>query len=188
MGTPDAAIASFERNIHTQTGRAVADWVAAAQAQAQAQGAMKHGQVVAWLKAEHGLSHAHANHIAKRAAEVAAPRSTDDPVAHLFDGKAALRPLYDRLVERITTFGADVAFAPKKANVSVRRRRQFALLQPSTATRLDMGLILQCAAVGRLEAAGSFNAMFTHRLKLAALGDIDDQVIGWLREAYDAAQ
>jgi hypothetical protein len=137
---------------------------------------------------EHGLSHAHANHIAKRAAETAAPRSSDDPVAHLFAGKAALRPLHDRLTERITVFGPDVEFAPKKAKVSVRRRRQFALLQPSTATQMDVGLILQRPPAGRLEPSGSFNAMFTHRIKLAVLADIDDQVVAWLKEAYDAAQ
>jgi hypothetical protein len=85
-------------------------------------------------------------------------------------------------------FGPDVEFAPKKANVSVRRRRQFALLQPSTATRMDVGLILQRPPTGRLEPSGSFNAMFTHRIKLAVLADIDDQVVAWLKEAYDAAQ
>jgi hypothetical protein len=180
----DAAIATFERNIEAQTGRSVSAWAGLV----RGQGLEKHGQMVAWLKAEHGLSHGHANHVAKRALEAAAPRSNDDPVAHLFEGKEGLRPLYDRLAAMAAALGSDVEVAPKKANASVRRRRQFALLQPSTRTRLDLGLILPGRpAAGRLEAAGSFNAMFTHRVKLAGVEEIDAEIEGWLRDAYDAA-
>ena len=126
--------------------------------------------------------------MAKRASEAAAPRSADDPVAHLFaGGKEGLRTLYDRLAAELMQFGPDVELAPKKANVSVRRRRQFALIQPSTRTRVDLGLVLARPAGGRLEASGSFNAMFSHRVKLGGPGEIDAEVIGWLREAYDGA-
>jgi hypothetical protein len=184
MARVEDAIATFERNIETQTGRALSAWVEAV----RAQGLPRHGQMVAWLKTEHQLSHAHANHVAKRALEPAEPRSGDDPVAHLFaDGKEGLRPIYDRLAAEVAAFGPDVELAPKKANVSVRRRKQFALIQPSTRTRVDLGLILGRAPRGRLEPSGSFNAMFTHRVKLAAPEEIDPEVIAWLREAYDAA-
>jgi hypothetical protein len=81
-----------------------------------------------------------------------------------------------------------VEVAPKKANVSLRRAKQFALIQPSTSARLDLGLILKGRpAQGRLEASGSFNAMFTHRVKLSGPADIDDELMGWLREAYNDA-
>jgi hypothetical protein len=183
MATVNEATASFERNIEAQTGRSVPSWVE----DVQAQGLEKHGQVVAWLKTAQGLSHAHANHIAKRVSEAAAPRSQSDPVAHLFDGKAELRPLYDRLASEIGRIGPDVEFAPKKANVSVRRRKQFALIQPSTRTRIDLGVILGREAHGRLEPSGSFNAMFSHRVRLERVQDVDAELGGWLKEAYDAA-
>jgi hypothetical protein len=70
----------------------------------------------------------------------------------------------------------------------VRRSKQFALIQPSTATRVDVGLILKnVPATGRLEVSGSFNAMFTHRVRLASSADVDAELIAWLRQAYDAA-
>ena len=184
MATVDEATATFERNIAAQTGRAVPAWVEAV----HAQGLARHGQVVAWLKEQHGLSHAHANHVAKRASEVATPRSAEDPVGHLFEsGKEGLRAIYDRLSTELLAFGPDVELAPKKANVSVRRRRQFALIQPSTRTRLDLGLILARPPAGRLEASGSFNAMFSHRVKLARPQDVDAELVAWAKEAYDAA-
>jgi hypothetical protein len=185
MATVDAAIATFERNIEAQTGRSVDAWAAIA----REQDLEKHGRIVAWLKAEHGLSHAHANHIAKRATAPPAAEAGEDPLKALFEGgKAGLRPIYDTLAGTALAFGPDVEIAPKKANVSLRRRKQFALAQPSTRTRLDLGLILPARPpLGRLEASGGFNAMFTHRVKLAKVGEVDDEVKTWLREAYDLA-
>jgi hypothetical protein len=185
MDKLEAGRASFERNIGAQTGRSFEDWVALV----AAQGFARHGQMTAWLKSNHGLSHAHANHIAKRVLSDAAPPSPDDSVEHLFTGgKEGLRPLYDQVVGAVLAFGPDVEIAPKKANVSLRRRRQFALLQPTTRTRLDLGLILKGRAPGgRLEPSGAFNAMFTHRIKIAAAAEIDAEVLAWLREAYDEA-
>ena len=62
------------------------------------------------------------------------------------------------------------------------------LIQPSTKTRVDLGLNLKGKVPERrLEAAGSFNSMVSHRVKLSAPGDVDADVVGWLREAYDEA-
>ncbi|MEA1651040.1 DUF5655 domain-containing protein [Nitrospirillum sp. BR 11164] len=184
MASVEDAIATLERNIEATSGQPVAVWVG----RIQAQGLTKHGEMVAWLKAEHGFGHGYANHVAKCALAAATPRSADDPVAHLFEGKAQLRPLYDALVAVVMALGPDVEMAPKKANVSIRRRKQFALIQPSTRTRLDLGLVLKAhPPEGRLEASGSFNAMFTHRVRLEAAADLDADVLAWLREAYDEA-
>jgi hypothetical protein len=182
MASVQDAIATFERNIETQTGRSVTAWADLV----RAEGLAKHGQMVAWLKGDHGLSHGHANHIAKHA--TAPSPSGADPIKLLFEGKETLRPLYDKLVAVAESLGPDVEIAPKKANVSVRRSKQFALLQPSTRTRLDLGLILKGKAPeGRLEPSSSFNAMFTHRVKIEKAEDIDGEVKAWLKAAYDAA-
>jgi hypothetical protein len=88
----------------------------------------------------------------------------------------------------VKSFGSDVEVAPKKNNVSIRRRKQFALLQPSTADRLDVGLILKgLKPTARLEASGSFNAMFTHRVRVSSKADIDAELKGWLKQAYSEA-
>lgn len=179
-----AALATFARNIELQTGRAVDAWADLLRAGPHT----KHGEMVAWLKTEHDLSHGHANYLAKAA--LAPPADAGgDPVAHLFaDGKEALRPIYDALIAAALACGPDVEIAPKKLNVSLRRARQFALIQPTTKTRVDLGLILKGREPsGRLEASGSFNAMFTHRVKIDGAGEVDDEVREWLRESYAQA-
>jgi len=70
----------------------------------------------------------------------------------------------------------------------VRRSKQFALIQPTTKDRVDLGIQLKgVPAAGRLEASGSFNAMVSHRVRLAEAKDVDVQVRGWLKQAYDAS-
>ncbi len=81
-----------------------------------------------------------------------------------------------------------VEVSPKKAYVSLRRHKQFAILQPSTATRLDVGINLKdVEPSGRLEASGSFNAMLSHRVRLSGLEDLDADLTAWLHKAYREA-
>ena len=71
---------------------------------------------------------------------------------------------------------------------SLRRSKQFGLIQPSTATRLDVGLVLKgFCTKGRLEASGTFNAMLTHRVRLQTAADVNVELLAWLRQAYDQA-
>jgi hypothetical protein len=182
-----AAEESQWRNLEQQTGRSQAQWIALT----QAKGLAKHGEIVAWLKQEFGIGHGYANLVAIRAREAAAGGASaeQDLVAAQYAGaKAGLKPLYDTLISLVQGFGKDVEVAPKKTYASLRRSKQFALVQPSTATRLDLGLNLKgVAPAGRLEASGSFNAMCSHRVRIESASDIDGDVRKWLRQAYDAA-
>jgi hypothetical protein len=54
--------------------------------------------------------------------------------------------------------------------------------------RLDIGIKLKgVAPTDRLEAAGSWNAMVTHRVRITDPKQIDKEVLAWLKQAYDAA-
>lgn len=185
MASVKDAIESMARNIEEKTGKSVAVWTALA----RRTGFEKHGQIVKWLKSEHKISHGYANYIALQTIKSGKGVTDQDEVATLFSGsKAGLKPIYDKLIEMVTRFGRDIEIAPKKAYVSLRRTKQFALLQPSTSTRLDMGLILKgVKPSGRLEASGSFNAMFTHRVRITSEADVDAEVKRWLKHAYDEA-
>ena len=102
--------------------------------------------------------------------------------------KAALKPIYDKLVALLRRIDSGVEFAPKKAYVSVRRAKQFAIIQPTTATRLDVGINLKgIAPTARLEVSGSFNAMVSHRVRIERADEIDTELEAWLRKAHAAA-
>lgn len=102
--------------------------------------------------------------------------------------RAAVKPIYDEVMGQVTRFGEDVEVSPKKTYVSLRRAKQFALLQPA-ASRLDVGIKLtDTAPTARLEPSGSFNAMVTHRVRVSSIDEVDTELIGWLREAYERAE
>ena len=82
--------------------------------------------------------------------------------------------------------GKDVEVAPKKTYVSLRRNKQFAIVQPTTKTRVDLGLNLSDVDTSdRLEAAGSWNSMCSHRIRLTSADEVDEQVSQWLAQAYE---
>lgn len=184
--SPEQQLAEMVAALKETTGKTMEEWAKVVASFGDA----KHMEAVKRLKEEHGIGHGYANaivHMARQSSSASA--EGDDLVAAQYAGaKAALRPLYDALAAEIAAFGNDVEFSPKKAYVSLRRSKQFAILQPSTATRLDVGINLKgVEPTARLEASGSFNAMVTHRVRVASAADIDAELIGWLRKAYEGA-
>ncbi len=183
----DDAVNSMIANLKEKTGKSLDDWLKIAASTGKA----KHGEVLAVLKQEHGLSHGYANLVAQRFLQAAnnEPVSGEGLVSALFAGpKAALKPLYDSVIEAVKGFGDDVEIDPKKSYVSLRRNKQFALVVPSTAKRLDLGLNLKgVEPAGRLEASGSFNAMCSHRVRLESKSDFDADVKKWLKRAYESS-
>lgn len=183
----DAATETMLRNIEEKTGHRIDHWVGLVRAREGA----KHGELVAMLKNEHGFGHGHANlvvHLARGGLEQS-QESGDQLLEAMFAGKkSGTRPAYDALRTAIGSLGTDIEVAPKKTYVSFRRKTQFALAQPSTATRLDVGLKLKGVSPhGRLESSAGFNAMCTHRVRVESADQIDDELLGWVRQAYDAA-
>lgn len=173
-------------NFSEKTGKPLEQWLALVKKQERG----KHGEIVAWLKDEHGMGHGFANLVALRHLNPpgAAPAGDDLVAAQYAGKKAALQPLYDKLAAAVAKFGADVVLDPKKAYVSLRRNKQFGLIQPSTATRIDVGINLKgFAPTARLEASGSFNAMVSHRVRIESAADIDAELVGWLKQAYQAS-
>src|SRR5262245_35159784 len=170
--SPEQARQSMIEGLRARTGRSLEDWLKVA----ERSGLKRHGEVVALLKKDHGMTHGYANLVAHTAlqsdAALVAAQGVDLVAAQYDGAKAGLLPLYRSLEKKIRGCGTDVELSPKKAYVSLRRSKQFGLLQPSTATRLDVGLNLKgVAPSGRLEASGSFNAMCTHRVRVGAAAD-----------------
>ena len=183
MSTVEEQIAKQVANIERSTGRSLAEWIEIV----RASGLEKHAQAVAMLKADHGIGHGNANLLVIKAREVDAggtPRG-DDLVASQYAGRnAPLRAAYDAVVALVTGFGDDVELAPKKAYVSLRRRKQFGQVGPASG-QLEVGLNLPgVQPTARLRPAAG---MATHRVRIADATGLDDELRGWLREAYDRA-
>ncbi|MFM9878218.1 MAG: DUF4287 domain-containing protein [Rhodoglobus sp.] len=148
----------------------------------------KASEVVAWLKEEYGLGQGHA--MALFATFKDRPAASDR-IDKLFSGaKARWRPAVDELIVTLAEHGA-VGTAPTDTYLSLLKgKAKFAVLA-TTADRLDVGIKLRDASVAatspRVEQSGSWNAMVTHRVRVTDPAQIDDELVGWLRAAYDQA-
>ncbi len=182
--SPDEMAKSMIANMKEKTGKTLPQWVGLAKKCGEA----KHGGIVRFLKTEHGMTHGFANLVAHKTlkSDAGSAASAGDLVAAQYSGaKAELRPIYDALIRVVGALGKDVEISPKKAYVSLRRSKQFALIQPSTKTRVDLGLNLKSVkTVGKLEKSGSFNAMVSHRVRVTEESGVDKELVGWLKKAY----
>ena len=185
--SPEEMAASMIANMPEKTGKSLEEWLLIT----RAIGLDKHRAILNHLKSEHGITHGFANLIALKTLEdeTKPAVSNNDLVDAQYSGpKAELRPIYEKVIEAINSFGDDTEVAPKKAYVSLRRKKQFAIIQPSTKTRVDVGLNMKGVdTTERLEASGSFNSMVSHRVRLSAVENIDAELIGWLKQAYEGA-
>jgi len=182
----DKATQTMIENLHKNTGKTLEQWITILKKENFA----KHGETLKFLKDTHGLTHGFANLIAHKAkgSDADSAENKDDLIEKQFKGKEHFKPLYDKLLNEIKKFGNDFEIAPKNAYVSLRRKKQFVILQPATKTRFEIGINLKGQEPkGRLEAIYSANAMCSHKINLSDISDIDTEIIGWLKTAYDNA-
>jgi hypothetical protein len=169
-------------NLAEKTGRTMPEWIVVV----EHSGLDRHGEIVAWLKTEHGLTHGFANGIAQAFRDRDASSAPDDLVAAQYAGaKAPLRAIYDRLVSAATALGDDVQVVPKKTGVSLRRSKQFGLIEAPSAKRVQLGLQLPGEPTTQRLLVG--NAMCSHKVIVTAVEQIDDDLLAWLQKAYTGA-
>ncbi len=177
----DKALQTMINNMPEKTGKALDDWKKILRTENFA----KHSEAVKFLKEQHGVTHGFANTIVALSKE----NPSADLVENQYKGKETLVPLYEKILTIVTTFGTDVSISPKKGSVSLRRKHQFALIKPATKKRIDLGLKLKDVAItDRLENSGPFGTMCTHRVRLHEISEIDEELISWLKTAYEKGQ
>ena len=176
----DKALQTMINNMPEKTGKSLSVWIEIL----KAKNFDKHGEAVKFLKTEHDVTHGFANTIVTLSKQN--NDSPDDLVTSQYKGKEVLIPIYDKLVKEILKFGNDITKTPKKGSVSLIRKRQFALIKPATRTRIDLGLKLKDKPTeGRLGNSGPFGTMCTHRVQLNSVDEVDNEVLDWIKEAYD---
>lgn len=177
--TPAEGIQSQLRNIEKTYGRSIDELVA----EVSSSGLTKHPEVVAMLKLRYGMTHGAAHRVSLVARERLARPQAAAPTAP----STSVQALYDELMRVIAVLGTDIEQAPKKGYVSLRRRKQFGMLQAG-ARGVNVGLVLPgVEPVGRLESAAKWNALFTHRVRIGSTAEVDGEIRAWLRDAYRAA-
>jgi predicted transport protein len=179
-----AVIAMFE-NLKAKTGHSLEEWKILIAKQALT----KHGEIVKFLKETHSITHGYASEIALKVlgSDADSSSNTDDLLEAQYKGKDNLKPFYDLLLAEIQKFDGDFEIAPKKTYVSLKRKKQFIILNPASKTRFEIGFNLKgVEPKGKLEAEMP-NGICSHKINLAELSQIDQEVIDWIKLAFQNA-
>jgi hypothetical protein len=194
MADPQAATVTQLKNIQSRTGKSIVELHAAL----AAAGLAKHGEKRSWLMEHFKLGYGDANvvvHFVDKplpalgvASEVpAVTAAAGDPLDAIYSGnKAALRPLHEMVMKLMDGFGP-FEQAPKKTYVSLRRKKQFAMLGPATKDSIELGLNAKdLPPHPRLKLLPP-GGMCQASTRIGTAVEVDSQLAGWIRQAYDAA-
>ena len=193
MADPQAALLTQLHNIQARTGRTIA----ALHAELAATGLAKVGEKRSWLMSTHKLGYGDANTVALLvgkippglggAAVAAAPAATGDPLDEIYVGpKAHLRPVHDAVMKAVRSFG-EFEEAPKKTYISLRRKKQFAMVGPATKDQVEIGLNAKdLPSHARLKVLPP-GSMCQATTRVGSVKEVDALLAAWLKQAYDAA-
>ena len=194
MADPQAAVQTQLKNVQAKTGRTIGQLHAAV----ADTGLAKHGEKRSWLMAQFKLGYGDANMVANfigkplpdlgTGAPVAQSAGAEgDPLDAIYAGaKAPLRPLHDAVMAAVRALG-DFEAAPKKSYVSLRRKKQFAMVGPATKDALEIGLNAKDLPPHerlKLQPPGSMCQATT---RIGSVQEVDALLKGWLKSAYSAA-
>lgn len=187
---PAKAIETQLANIEKRSGKSLAELKKII----LASGLSKHGEIREMLQRELGLGYGDANtlvHVTLKSDGASAAKekglSTDDVVAALYTGpKTELRPIHDKLMAEIVKFGP-FETAPKKTYVSLRRKKQFAMIGPATNTRVEVGLNMNGVKPTDRLVEMPAGGMCNYKVKLTSPAEVNAELFGWIRKAYDDA-
>lgn len=185
MADPKAATETQLRNIEAKTGKTL-DQLRKLVA---ASGFSKVGEQRSHLMQTLGLGYGDANALALHASKKATPpaATSADPLDTLYSGnKAGLRTLHDKLAAAIDKLGPHEK-SPKKSYVSLRRKRQFAMLGPATKDALELGLNAKALPPSARLKTMPPASMCNYTVRVSSASEIDAELMEWARTAYEAA-
>ena len=184
----DKAIATQLANIEKRTGKTLAELTR----MLEASGLSKHGELRDYLKREVGIGHGDANllvHLALKSdgASAAAEKSTAEVLDEIYTGpKASLRAVHDAVMAIVNALGP-YEIAPKKGYVSLRRKKQFAMVGPATKTAVEIGLNAKDLPGDARLVVVPPGAMCNYKVRLSTASEVDATVKDWLKRAYESA-
>jgi uncharacterized protein DUF5655/uncharacterized protein DUF4287 len=158
----------------------------------QKSGLSKHGEIREMLQEKLGLGHGDANALVHAVFESDGTRSAkgkseDAVLDEIYSGtKAGFRPIHDELVKHIDRFG-EYEVVPKKGYVSLRRKKQFAMIGPKTNTRFEVGINAKDLKKNVRLVEQPKGSMCNYIVSLTDAQQVDSELIGWLKSAFESA-
>jgi hypothetical protein len=103
--------------------------------------------------------------------------------------KAALRPIYDAIVNAVRPFGEDVEVLPRTSQVTLSRVTTFAIVRAASKDRVDVALKLfgEKPTIRLALNPKATKSDPSHIVGVKSVKEVDPELVRWLRKAFDRA-
>jgi hypothetical protein len=188
MSSLDKAVQTQLENIQKKTGKSLEELAAVA----RKSGLTKHGEIRDMFKEKLGLGHGDANtlvHVILKSdgTRAAEGKSMDAVLDEIYSGpKTAFRPIHEKLMKEIVKFG-EFEIVPKKGYVSLRRKKQFAMLGPKTNTRFEVGINAKDFKKNPRLLEQPKGSMCNYVVNVSDAKEVDTELVAWLKSAFEEA-
>ena len=189
MSSLDQAVQTQIDNIQKKTGMSLNELAAIV----KKSGLSKHGEIRDMLKEKLGLGHGDANALVHAVFEsdgtrAAEGKSEDAVLDEIYSGaKAGFRPIHEKLMKEINKFG-DFEIVPKKGYVSLRRKKQFAMIGPKTNTRFEVGINAKDFKKNARLLEQPKGSMCNYIVNVSDAKEVDAELIAWIKSAFEGAE
>ena len=125
------------------------------------------------------------------------PEQYEADVLFFFDGKPLELALYEALFRRLEAAFPDASVKVQKSQISFYGRHLFGAASlpvrrkkdwPEHCIVVTVGLPYRLESPRAAVAVEPYPGRWTHHVLVSEEGQIDDELLGWLREAYEFAQ
>jgi hypothetical protein len=188
MSNLDQAVQTQLDNIQKKTGLSLEELSAFV----KQSGLTRHAEIREMLQKKFGLGYGDANtlvHVvlASDGTRQAAGKSVEAVLDEIYSGpKAVFRPVHEKLIQEIDRLG-EYEVLPKKGYVSLRRKRQFAMLGPKTNTRFEVGINARDLPVNPRLLEQPKGSMCNYIVRVTGVDEIDSELVSWLKSAFESA-
>jgi hypothetical protein len=110
--------------------------------------------------------------------------SADELIDKQYADRPQLRPIYDAIILAASGLGEIIIQARKTFVSLVAPRRTFARIQPTTKSRVDLGLRLENQKPGGRLQPSRIHESMPLQVSLHSSDEVDTEVLGWLRRSY----
>jgi len=97
-----------------------------------------------------------------------------------------MRPIHEKLMKEIIKFG-EFEIVPKKGYISLRRKKQFAMIGPKTNTRFEVGINAKDLKKNIRLLEQPKGSMCNFIVNLNNPHEVDSELVAWLKSAYEGA-
>jgi Domain of unknown function (DUF5655) len=100
--------------------------------------------------------------------------------------KSHLRPLHEAVMALVHACG-EFEIAPKKTYLSLRRKKQFAMLGPVTQDSVELGLNIKSTLTSPRLKTLPAGGMCNYSVRFSSKTEVNAEVKRWLEQAFEAA-